>query len=119
MDSDQSPTPISPDGNFGFAFNDSNFSDRLLRIEIVAGLLDSQPYGEGLSSVADWARHRKRRREDIIKKEIGQSVAIFSMLFFELGFLVNSVSPHTQKRFEKLEMDLGQDCCLVPEIQEK
>ncbi|KAJ4906401.1 BTB/POZ domain-containing protein [Raphanus sativus] len=49
----------SPGADFGFAFNDSNFSDRLLRIEIL---------GDGdegcCTSMADWARHRKRRRED-------------------------------------------------------
>ncbi|XP_057980150.1 BTB/POZ domain-containing protein POB1-like isoform X3 [Malania oleifera] len=66
MDSDLSPTPSS-DGDFGFAFNDSNFSDRLLRIEIMAGLPDARPDGEGCSTLADWARHRKRRREDIKK----------------------------------------------------
>ncbi|KAJ4870654.1 BTB/POZ domain-containing protein [Raphanus sativus] len=49
----------SPGADFGFAFNDSNFSDRLLRIEIL---------GDGdegcCTSMADWARHRKMRRED-------------------------------------------------------
>ncbi|CAH8383741.1 unnamed protein product [Eruca vesicaria subsp. sativa] len=48
----------SPDGDFGFAFNDSNFSDRLLRIEIMGGPSDF------CTSIADWARFRKRRRED-------------------------------------------------------
>ncbi|CAN8318827.1 unnamed protein product [Cochlearia groenlandica] len=57
----------SSEGDFGFAFNDSNFSDRLLRIEIVDdGPSDSNRSddGEGCTSIADWARHRKRRRED-------------------------------------------------------
>ena len=43
MDSDSSPgsTPTVSSCDFGFAFNDSNFSDRVLRIEIMAGLQDS------------------------------------------------------------------------------
>ncbi|XP_034708840.1 BTB/POZ domain-containing protein POB1-like isoform X2 [Vitis riparia] len=70
MDSDSSPgsTPTVSSCDFGFAFNDSNFSDRVLRIEIMAGSQDSRSEGEGCTSIADWARHRKRRREDI-KKE--------------------------------------------------
>ncbi|XP_044492325.1 BTB/POZ domain-containing protein POB1-like isoform X2 [Mangifera indica] len=68
MDSDFSRTASASEGDFGFAFNDSNFSDRLLRIEIMGEQADSRPDGEGCNSIADWARHRKRRREDI-KKE--------------------------------------------------
>ncbi|KAK9280549.1 hypothetical protein L1049_014242 [Liquidambar formosana] len=75
MDSESS-AGVSRDGSssssyscdFGFAFNDSNFSDRLLRIEIVDGLAETRDDAEGCNSIADWARHRKRRREDI-KKE--------------------------------------------------
>ncbi|GAB2224124.1 hypothetical protein Drorol1_Dr00004871 [Drosera rotundifolia] len=48
--------------NFGFAFDDSNFSDRVLRIEIMAGESDSRAES---SSLADWARNCKRRREDL------------------------------------------------------
>jgi hypothetical protein len=68
MESDYSATS---GGDFGFAFNDSNFSDRLLRIEIMGGPSDSRSDGGGggEGSIADWARHRKRRREDF-KKEI-------------------------------------------------
>ncbi|XP_020522005.1 BTB/POZ domain-containing protein POB1 isoform X4 [Amborella trichopoda] len=51
--------------NFAFAFNDSNFSDRILRIEIISGLMESKSEGEGCNSIADWARNRKRRREEI------------------------------------------------------
>ncbi|KAG5538281.1 hypothetical protein RHGRI_019015 [Rhododendron griersonianum] len=36
MDSDYSPNASGRDADFAFAFNDSNFSDRLLRIEIMA-----------------------------------------------------------------------------------
>ncbi|KAL7593065.1 BTB/POZ domain-containing protein POB1 [Lactuca sativa] len=53
------------DGDFGFAFNDSNFSDRILRIEIISESTEARPDGEGCTSLADWARNRKRRREDI------------------------------------------------------
>ncbi|KAJ9681298.1 hypothetical protein PVL29_020259 [Vitis rotundifolia] len=75
MDSDSSPgsTPTVSSCDFGFAFNDSNFSDRVLRIEIMAGSQDSRSEGEGCTSIADWARHRKRRREDI-KKENGADI---------------------------------------------
>ncbi|GKB79962.1 BTB/POZ domain-containing protein POB1-like protein [Tanacetum coccineum] len=55
------------DGDFGFAFNDSNFSDRILKIEIVDEASESRSgdAGGGCTSLADWARNRKRRREDI------------------------------------------------------
>ncbi|KAK3024253.1 hypothetical protein RJ639_043629 [Escallonia herrerae] len=66
MDSDYSPGG-GRDGDFGFAFNDSNFSDRILRIEIVAESPETRSDGEGCQSLADWARNRKRRREDIKK----------------------------------------------------
>ncbi|XP_031281381.1 BTB/POZ domain-containing protein POB1-like [Pistacia vera] len=68
MDSDFSPG--APDSDFGFAFNDSNFSDRVLRIEIVPDLPDSKSEGDGFSTIADWVRNRKRRREEI-KKDTG------------------------------------------------
>ncbi|CAL5331763.1 unnamed protein product [Camellia sinensis] len=66
MDSEFSPNG-GRDGDFGFAFNDSNFSDRVLRIEIMADSPETRWDGEGCHSLADWARHRKRRREDIKK----------------------------------------------------
>ncbi|GLT48152.1 hypothetical protein SLA2020_217930 [Shorea laevis] len=61
------------DPDFGFAFNDSNFSDRVLRIEIIPDLPESKSDSDACSSIADWARNRKRRREDI-KKENGVDV---------------------------------------------
>ena len=75
MDSDSSPgsTPTVSSCDFGCAFNDINFSHRILRIEIMAGAQDSRSEGEGCTSIADWARHRKRRREDI-KKENGADI---------------------------------------------
>ncbi|KAJ4954464.1 hypothetical protein NE237_011247 [Protea cynaroides] len=77
MDSDFSPDGLAvSDGDFGFAFNDSNFSDRVLRIEIMAGLPENKSDGEGCNTIADWARNRKRRREDI-KKENAADFAVF------------------------------------------
>ncbi|XP_059285504.1 BTB/POZ domain-containing protein POB1-like isoform X2 [Lycium ferocissimum] len=71
MDSDFSPGYGSGTvSDFGFAFNDSNFSDRILMVEIVP---DSKSNGEGCccsSSVVDWARKRKRRREEIKKENV-------------------------------------------------
>ncbi|KAH9731707.1 BTB/POZ domain-containing protein POB1 [Citrus sinensis] len=67
MDSDISRIASSSDGDFGFAFNDSNFSDRLLRIEIMGDPPESRSDGEGCTSIADWARDRKRRRADTQK----------------------------------------------------
>ncbi|XWS76933.1 hypothetical protein CRYUN_Cryun01aG0219600 [Craigia yunnanensis] len=70
MDSDYSRGASGSDGDFGFAFNDSNFSDRILRIEIMGGPPECRPDGEGCTSIADWASHRKRRREDIKKENV-------------------------------------------------
>ncbi|KAI8012195.1 BTB/POZ domain-containing protein [Camellia lanceoleosa] len=69
MDSDYSSNS-SCDGDFGFAFNDSNFSDRVLQVEIMADSPETQLDGEGCHSLADWARHRKRRREDVKKDNV-------------------------------------------------
>ena len=60
----------SSDADFGFAFNDSNFSDRILQIEVMGDPVDARPDSQACATIADWARHRKRRREDI-KKENG------------------------------------------------
>lgn len=57
----------SADQNFEFAFNSSNFSDRVLRIEIVPDSPEDTTGGVGTSGLA---RHRKRRRGDV-KKERG------------------------------------------------
>ncbi|XP_010518296.1 PREDICTED: BTB/POZ domain-containing protein At2g46260 [Camelina sativa] len=74
MDSNFSRHGSSSEGDFGFAFNDSNFSDRLLRIEILGGPSDCRSDADGCTSIADWARHRKRRREDN-KKDNGVAVS--------------------------------------------
>ncbi|KAL7121481.1 hypothetical protein ACP275_02G184700 [Erythranthe tilingii] len=71
MDSDSNSSPTGGrDPDFGFAFNDSNFSDRVLRIEIVADPPDAPPETEGFRTLADWAvRRSKRRRGDAVKKK--------------------------------------------------
>lgn len=73
MESEYDKSP--KEGNFGFAFNDSNFSDRVLRIEIMAGPSDSKSDGDACCSLYDWARNRKRRREDLKKDVIHDSDA--------------------------------------------
>lgn len=79
MDSDfshrGSSSSSTSDADFAFAFNDSNFSDRVLRIEITEELPGNRSEGEGCNSLADWARNRKRRREDI-KKENAVDFAV-------------------------------------------
>ncbi|KAF9614552.1 hypothetical protein IFM89_019299 [Coptis chinensis] len=65
------------EGDFGFAFNDSNFSDRILKIEIMDGLSESKSDGEGCNSISDWARNRKRRREEIKHKENAIELSVY------------------------------------------
>ncbi|XP_071919490.1 BTB/POZ domain-containing protein POB1-like isoform X2 [Coffea arabica] len=83
MDADFSPgggaeRPIEPrhgsgsDSDFAFAFNDSNFSDRVLRVEILPDLPDSKSDPDGCTTIADWARNRKRRREEIRKENAAE-----------------------------------------------
>ncbi|KAF6162086.1 hypothetical protein GIB67_008215 [Kingdonia uniflora] len=76
--------------DFAFAFNDSNFSDRVLQIEIVAGLPDNKSDLEGCSSIADWARNRKRRREDI-KKDNPLEVSVY-----QEEHILNCTQPDTE-----------------------
>ncbi|KAL0412109.1 UNVERIFIED_CONTAM: BTB/POZ domain-containing protein POB1 [Sesamum latifolium] len=60
----------SRDPDFGFAFNDSNFSNRVLRIEIVADPMEARPESKASQTLADWAaRKSKRRRGNVAKKE--------------------------------------------------
>ncbi|KAF7826124.1 BTB/POZ domain-containing protein POB1-like [Senna tora] len=70
MDSDYSSGASASDADFGFAFNDSNFSDRILRIEIMGDPAQTRPDSDVSATIADWARHRKRRREDIKKDNV-------------------------------------------------
>lgn len=74
MDSDNSSPTASRNPDFAFAFNDSNFSDRVLRIEIVSDSLETRPESQACNTVTDWARRTKRQRGDIAKKENGERV---------------------------------------------
>ncbi|XP_054794141.1 BTB/POZ domain-containing protein At2g46260-like [Prosopis cineraria] len=74
MDSDYSSGASPSDANFAFAFNVSNFSDRILRIEIMGDSAEARPDPDGCASIADWARHRKRRREDAKKDSVDLTV---------------------------------------------
>jgi hypothetical protein len=61
----------SKDASFGFAFNDSNLSDRILIIQIEFDAIeDHSNVVESCSTIADWVNKWKRRREDV-KKENG------------------------------------------------
>lgn len=80
----QSP---SSESDFGFAFNDSNFSDRILKVEIVPDLPDTKSNGDGCTTIADWAKNRKRRRDDV-KKEPGLLSVAFLNYYFQLFFLI-------------------------------
>ncbi|KAK6142748.1 hypothetical protein DH2020_023096 [Rehmannia glutinosa] len=82
VDSDYSSSPSGGrDPDFGFAFNDSNFSDRVLRIEIVADPTEARTESETCQTLADWAaRKSKRRRGDIVKKENGEPVKLFKYI---------------------------------------
>lgn len=59
---------LGTQSDYGFAFDDSNFSDRVLMIEVVPDLPELKTEEEGLSLVVDWARKRKRRREEINRR---------------------------------------------------
>lgn len=78
---------VPSDRDFAFAFNNNNFSDRVLRIEIVeGGPSENKADGDACLSIADWASNRKRRREDGVKKEAGRLIAkprscVFSFFF--------------------------------------
>ncbi|KAL6544120.1 hypothetical protein OROGR_010617 [Orobanche gracilis] len=53
---------MEPSSDFAFAFNDVNFSDRILRIEVLPDLPGSKPGPD--VSLGDWAKNRKRRRDE-------------------------------------------------------
>lgn len=88
MESDFPPgelaTGSGSDSDFAFAFNDRNFSDRVLRIEIIPDFPEIKSDGEGCISVADWARNRKRRREEI-KNENSKSVSFIFLQFLSFS----------------------------------
>ncbi|XP_008238990.1 PREDICTED: BTB/POZ domain-containing protein POB1-like [Prunus mume] len=82
-DSDQSPSGLGESGSdpeaqdFTFAFNDINFSDRILRIEIVPDSPEAKPDGVGCSTASDWERNKKRRRADI-KRDSAEDILAHS-----------------------------------------
>ncbi|KAG2395315.1 BTB/POZ domain-containing protein [Vigna angularis] len=85
--SDYSRSAPSSDADFGFAFNDSNFSDRILHIEIMADLDEASPNFEGCTTILDWVRHRKRRREDVQKDN--EEAALMELLNFMYSNTLN------------------------------
>lgn len=93
---DYSPTS-SEDRNFAFAFDNSSFSDRVLQIEV---LVDDSPGthsgSDACLSLVDWARYRKRPREDV-KRHNG--TFFFFFRFFPLS-LFPSVSSYLFPDFE-------------------
>jgi hypothetical protein len=63
---------FSTGGNFEFAFNDANFSNQELQIEVIAGDDDapgSRGGGARGGGLADWARHCKHRRWEFFKEK--------------------------------------------------
>ncbi|CAL9122381.1 unnamed protein product [Musa acuminata var. zebrina] len=83
---DPGPSITGGDQNFEFAFNSSNFSDRVLRIEVVA-----EPDEGGAD--AGWAGYRKRRRDDGAKEKASES-AKYSLE------LISSCEPDTEECME-------------------
>lgn len=84
-----SPTSSSRDPDFGFAFDDSNFSDRILRIEVLADDSSETHSGtDACQTLADWARYRKRPREDVKKHDGIPLFPSFNICkFFLIGVL--------------------------------
>ncbi|GAA0148167.1 hypothetical protein LIER_07687 [Lithospermum erythrorhizon] len=63
---------LETDSDFGFAFNDSNFSDRVLRIEVVHDDDDKGEEDATCNSLANWARYRKRIKKENAPDEVMQ-----------------------------------------------
>ncbi|VVB06858.1 unnamed protein product [Arabis nemorensis] len=83
-------------GDFGFAFNDANFSDRLLRIEITGS-------GEvSCSSVGDLVRNRKRRREDS-NKEATSTAGVLDLGSYHVESNLNSENNKNNKEHEETQ----------------
>ncbi|KAF5730046.1 hypothetical protein HS088_TW20G00416 [Tripterygium wilfordii] len=61
---------MGSDSDFTFAFNNDNFSNRLLKIEIVPDLAESKTNAHGCTTIVDWAHNRKRRKEEIKKENV-------------------------------------------------
>ncbi|KAK1377136.1 BTB/POZ domain-containing protein POB1-like [Heracleum sosnowskyi] len=67
MASDLSPGRVNDSPDFAFAFNDKNFSDRVLRIEIVADFFAAKiedDDDDDIDEFDEMGGNRKRRRED-------------------------------------------------------
>lgn len=76
MASDLSPGRVKDSPDFAFAFNDKNFSDRVLRIEIVADFFAEKiadDDDDDIDEFDEMGGHRKRRREDV-KDENGKKI---------------------------------------------
>ncbi|CAL9176686.1 unnamed protein product [Musa hybrid cultivar] len=81
------------ENNFEFAFNSSNFSDRVLRIEVMAETL-----GAGAGAGIGWDGHRKRRRNDGSKEEAPEFARYSSEL-------ISSCEPDTEECAEYENQD--------------
>ncbi|URE44801.1 BACK [Musa troglodytarum] len=81
---DPGPSITGGDQNFEFAFNSSNFSDRVLRIEVVAEPDDG-------AADAGWAGYRKRRRDDGAKEKESANYSLE---------LISSCEPDTEECME-------------------
>nr|GMD29904.1 BTB/POZ domain-containing protein POB1-like isoform X1 [Ipomoea batatas] len=88
MDPDYSPTS-APHPDFGFAFNDSNFSDRLLRIEVVADSSDACSDSDASQTLADWTRHRKQRGGDFKENDTCHSFSALDISTYPEEQIVN------------------------------
>ncbi|CAJ1961228.1 unnamed protein product [Sphenostylis stenocarpa] len=60
----------SSDLDFGFAFNDSNFSDRILCIEIIDDLVEAPPNNEPCTTILNCARPHDRKHDDTKKDNV-------------------------------------------------
>jgi len=61
MESSSNYSRIASSFDAKFAFNDSNSSESLLRIEIMIDLIDESPSFEGCTTILDWDRYCKRK----------------------------------------------------------
>ncbi|KAG6395038.1 hypothetical protein SASPL_145629 [Salvia splendens] len=102
------PTTVVMDlrqSDFAFAFNDSNFFDRLLRIEMVG---DPQHESVGCGAIADWAaRLCDLRTRDVVENQLGEQVKLSVGGGFDLFVRLNIFFPVAQlHRFSYFYM-----CC--------
>ncbi|KAL0297555.1 UNVERIFIED_CONTAM: BTB/POZ domain-containing protein POB1 [Sesamum radiatum] len=100
MDSGALPDTGSPESSsdFAFAFNDVNFSDRVLRIEILPDTTGSKPDPD--DSLADWARNRKRRRDDQLSNADDLRSFILSLL--NMDDTLRILTERTEQREEQI-----------------